>query len=103
MALVARTAEDLDAAAEKLRKTGAEVLTLPCDLSDRAQVIEAVRRVVDRFGGLDVLINWAGVIQVGPVQHMKCEDFEQAMAVHFWGPLHTMLAAMPRAATAMPS
>jgi NAD(P)-dependent dehydrogenase (short-subunit alcohol dehydrogenase family) len=98
VALVARTAEDLDAAAEKLRKTGAEVLTLPCDVSDRAQVVEAVRRVVDRFGGLDVLINSAGVIQVGPVQHMKYEDFEQAMAVHFWGPLHTMLAAMPHMA-----
>jgi NAD(P)-dependent dehydrogenase (short-subunit alcohol dehydrogenase family) len=35
------------------------------------------------------------VIQVGPIEHMQIEDFENAMAVHLWGPLYTMLAAIP--------
>ena len=42
-----------------------------------------------------MLINNAGIIQVGPLDHMQPRDFEEAMAVHFWAPLHTMLAAIP--------
>jgi NAD(P)-dependent dehydrogenase (short-subunit alcohol dehydrogenase family) len=42
-----------------------------------------------------VLINDAGVIQVGPVELMTVADFENAMATHFWGPLFTILAALP--------
>jgi NAD(P)-dependent dehydrogenase (short-subunit alcohol dehydrogenase family) len=95
VALLARSADDLDAAASKLRESGANVLTVTCDVGDRAQVADAVRRVVEHFGRLDVLINVAGVIQVGPAQHMEYEDYQQAMAVHFWGPLHMMLAAIP--------
>ena len=44
---------------------------------------------------IDVLINNAGVIQVGPLEHMTHEDFENAMATHFWGPLHLMLEVAP--------
>src|SRR5581483_3194757 len=54
-----------------------------------------VADIVQRTGGIDVLINNAGVIQVGPLEHMQITDFEKAMAVHFWGPLYTMLAAIP--------
>lgn len=95
VALLARTADDLETAAAKLRGDGAIVFTVACDVGDKAQTEEAVRKVVDHFGRLDVVVNDAGVIQVGPVQHMKYEDFQQAMAVHFWGPLHTILAAIP--------
>ncbi len=45
--------------------------------------------------GIDLLINNAGVMKVGPLDHMEHADFEEAMAVHFWGPLHTTLAAVP--------
>jgi len=43
-----------------------------------------------------VLVNNAGVIQVGPLEVMTLEDFEQAMAVHFWGPLYTTCAVLPQ-------
>ena len=95
LTLVARDEGELARAADDLRRRGAQVLTLPCDVRDRAQVEEAVGRVLGRFGRVDVLINNAGVIQVGPLENMDVEDFENAMAVHFWGPLYTMLAAVP--------
>jgi short-subunit dehydrogenase len=47
------------------------------------------------MGRIDVLINNAGIIEVGPFEPMRRGDFEEAMAVHFWGPLHTMMAAIP--------
>jgi NAD(P)-dependent dehydrogenase (short-subunit alcohol dehydrogenase family) len=52
-----------------------------------------IGQVIERHGRLDVLINNAGVIMVGPVDHMNVADFEEAMATHFWGPLHTMLGS----------
>jgi NAD(P)-dependent dehydrogenase (short-subunit alcohol dehydrogenase family) len=49
----------------------------------------------EKWPAVDVLINNAGVIQVGPLEHMTTEDFENAMATHFWGPLHLMFECVP--------
>ena len=65
------------------------------DVATEAQARRMITQVIERHGRLDVLINNAGVIMVGPVDHMTVADFEEAMATHFWGPLHTMLAALP--------
>jgi short-subunit dehydrogenase len=96
VAICARDREELERAVADLRQRGAEVFALPCDVTDRRQVKELIEVVTDRYGGVDVLINNAGVIQVGPLEVMTLEDFEQAMAVHFWGPLYTMLAVLPQ-------
>lgn len=95
LALLARDAAELERAAVELRGLGGEVVTHVCDVSQQEQVERAVAATVQRFGRLDVLVNDAGVIQVGPLQHMELSDFRDAMDVHFWGPLHTMLAALP--------
>jgi short-subunit dehydrogenase len=55
-----------------------------------------VAHVYEEWGEIDVLINNAGQIQVGPSEVMRLTDFERAMRVHFWGPLHTTLAVLPR-------
>jgi NAD(P)-dependent dehydrogenase (short-subunit alcohol dehydrogenase family) len=72
-----------------------QVIGVRCDVSDLTAVAESLQAVVERFGRIDVLINNAGVIQVGPVEHMALADYESAMDVHFRGPLHTMLWAIP--------
>ena len=96
VAICARDAEELERAVADLRGRGAEALAFPCDVTDRRQVREMVEVVTDRFGGIDVLVNNAGIIQVGPLEVMTLEDFERAMAVHFWGPLYTTLAVLPQ-------
>src|SRR5262249_22498190 len=72
-----------------------ELLAAPADIRARYEAERAIAMAVERFGGVDVLINNAGVIQVGPLDHMKLADYEDAMLTHFWGPLYTMMAAIP--------
>ena len=94
VAICGRDQATLDRAAEQLRGRG-RVLAIPCDIGEQTQVQELVHQVTDTFGHIDVLINNAGVISVGPLEAMTLEDFELAMRVHFWGPLYTTIAALP--------
>ena len=94
--LLARDVEELARAREELLARGnGDVMTIRCDVRRRAEVRHAVDMVLDRWRTIDILINNAGVIQVGPLEHMTREDFENAMATHFWGPLQLMQECIP--------
>ena len=97
LTLVARDEAELRRAAEDIQtqQPFADVLPAPADVRARYQAERAIAMAVERFGGIDVLINNAGVIQVGPIDHMTIADYEDAMLTHFWGPLYMMLAAIP--------
>lgn len=95
LCLLARSEAELATARDEIGGNEARVMTLRCDIRRRADVRAAVDAILDRWGVIDVLINNAGVIQVGPLEHMTTEDFENAMATHFWGPLHLMFESVP--------
>lgn len=95
LALIARHETPLDRALMELSATGADVHALVCDVRNRESVDAAVAAIVARFGRIDMLVNNAGVIQVGPLEHMQEEDFKRAMDVHYYGALHMTLAALP--------
>jgi NAD(P)-dependent dehydrogenase (short-subunit alcohol dehydrogenase family) len=95
LAICARDSDELDLARDELVMRGADVFTLVCDVTDRKAIEDAVLAVQMHFGTLDVLVNNAGVIQVGPMETMTHEDYELAMNLHFWAPLHASLAALP--------
>src|SRR2546423_4167501 len=95
VAICARDADELADAESGLAARGAEVFTVRCDVADREQVGRMVRSVIDRFGGLDVLVNNAGIIEVAPLAAMTVDDFVEAHAVMFWGTLYPTLAALP--------
>lgn len=95
VAICARDGSELERAEFDLVRRGGDVLAFRCDVTDREQVAAAVERVVDRFGSLDVLVNNAGVISVGPMDLMTVDDYAEAMRTHFWGPLYTTMAALP--------
>lgn len=93
LALVARSADELRRAEEELADRGARVLALVCDVADPDDVTRAVKRTVDHYGRLDILINNAGIIAVGPLETMILDDYQKAMDVNFWGALYFMLSA----------
>ena len=95
VAICARDAEELQHASDDLQSRGAEVLAVMCDVTNMTEVESLVTRVRERFGKIDVLVNNAGTIQVGPLEVMKREDFEHSMRAHFYGPLNTILAVLP--------
>jgi NAD(P)-dependent dehydrogenase (short-subunit alcohol dehydrogenase family) len=93
--IAARDEAELERAREDLVSRGARAHVVVCDVGLREQAERLVTDTLARHGRIDVLINNAGVIKVGPIDHMEHADFDEAMAVHFWGPLHTTLAAIP--------
>lgn len=95
LALLARDEGELNRAREDLRRRNGDALIVKCDVRDRADVENAIRRVTAELGGVDVLINNAGVIQVGPIETMTLEDYQESIQTHLFGPLHTSLAVIP--------
>jgi NAD(P)-dependent dehydrogenase (short-subunit alcohol dehydrogenase family) len=93
--LLARNHKQLSEVAREFERARATVAALACDVSQEEEVRSNVASIVGEFGGIDVLVNNAGIIQVGPSEHMKLEDFAAAMDVHFWGPLYLMRAVIP--------
>ena len=95
LAICARDDEELERARQDLDRFGVDVMTFRCDVRNRQEVADMIAAVGNRFGHIDVLVNNAGVIQVGPIEVMTHEDFDLAMQAHFWGPLNTILAVLP--------
>jgi NAD(P)-dependent dehydrogenase (short-subunit alcohol dehydrogenase family) len=96
LVICARDEQQLDAAADDLAARGAEVLALRCDVADAEDVQRMVARATEHYGRVDIVVNNAGIIQSAPVGAMTLEDFEQAMAINFFGAVHTTLSVLPQ-------
>lgn len=95
LALLALDADELQRAKDELQHGGGEVLTLTCDVTSDDALRSAIDKVAAHYGGVDVLINNAGSIAVGPLEHMSDSDFTNMMDLHCWAALHATRAALP--------
>lgn len=94
--LAARDAEELENAGWELMGRGCEVHVRRCDVSDPDQVRALVEHANEVLGGIDVLVNVAGIIQVGPLEVTSREDIREALDVNFWGLVHTCYEVLPQ-------
>jgi NAD(P)-dependent dehydrogenase (short-subunit alcohol dehydrogenase family) len=100
LVLAARNLDELTSARNSLLSKGAlaspdHILLVPADLTDAAQATLLIDRAISHFGRLDILINNAGIIEVGPVEDQPIAAYRRAMATNFFAALHTTHAALP--------
>jgi NAD(P)-dependent dehydrogenase (short-subunit alcohol dehydrogenase family) len=93
--IFARHGDEVDEAVMRLRGEGLRVEGHVCDVGSEEQVTGLLAAVTERHGPVDVLVNNAGVIQVGPLDTMTTDDFKQALDIMLWGVVHPSLAVLP--------
>jgi NAD(P)-dependent dehydrogenase (short-subunit alcohol dehydrogenase family) len=94
VAICARDEDDLRTVRDQFAARG-DFFSSQCDVSDPAQVQSLLTSVENALGPIDVLVNNAGTILVGPLEHMSVADFEEGMRINFWGAVHTTLGVLP--------
>ncbi|MDI5963823.1 SDR family NAD(P)-dependent oxidoreductase [Streptantibioticus silvisoli] len=93
--LCARDGDELRRAERELLAQGGDVRSLACDLTAPDAPAHLVGETTGAFGGIDVLVNNAGIIQVGPLAAAREADFRQAAETMYFAPLRLTLAALP--------
>lgn len=96
LVLSARDEQELERARQQLADQGAEVLALPCDMTQREQIQHLVEQATTHYGRVDILVNNASIITVGPFLAQTLNDFEESMNILFWGPVYATLAILPQ-------
>jgi NADP-dependent 3-hydroxy acid dehydrogenase YdfG len=94
VALVARRRDRLEALASSITQAGGTALVVQADISDRAQAERAVQQTVEQLGRLDVLVNNAGLMLLGPVVGADPDQWDRMIAINTQGLLYTTHAAL---------
>jgi NAD(P)-dependent dehydrogenase (short-subunit alcohol dehydrogenase family) len=95
IAICGRNRHTLDEAVQRIRKCGVQALAIACDIRNPGEIAGAVLNAHRHFGRLDLLINNAGTIAVGPMESMTRADYEESLQTHFWAMYDAVTAAVP--------
>jgi NAD(P)-dependent dehydrogenase (short-subunit alcohol dehydrogenase family) len=95
VALVGRRAQPLEELATELREAGGQAIAAPADVTSPEQGADAIAAAVERFGGIDVLVNNAGVGDSGLLLDESLERWEQTLRINLTGAFLTTQLALP--------
>ena len=93
--LVSRKKEKLLEVEKKLSKYNSEITVIPCDISNKSDVKEMSKLVIEKFGRIDILVNNAGFAIYGSVKDLSIEDIESQMATNYFGMIYCIKNFLP--------
>lgn len=93
--LAARQLDRLEAVANEIRSMGREAIAIPTDVQEWEQVKALVEGAIAHFGQIDVLVNNAGVYDLGPVDQATLEEWHEVIQTNVWGYIYTIHALLP--------
>ncbi len=96
LALCARDQGELDRACRRLEQEHIEAVPFTCDVTSQSEITSLIERVIAHFGRIDILVNDAGYIKVGPFDSFEHAEYERAMDLMFWAPVNLTLAVLPQ-------
>lgn len=95
LALLDRNPEGLELVAAEVAGLGGQALTEQVDVTDAESVRQAVGRLWEETGGIDVSFQSAGILRLSRFEQAKADDFHACMAINLFGTLYTMQAILP--------
>jgi clavulanate-9-aldehyde reducatase len=95
VALAARRADRINELAERISGDGGQALAVPTDVADEQSARALIERAKAEFGSVDVLVNNAGVMLLGPVEGANTDDWRTMVNVNVLGLLYCTHAALP--------
>jgi len=95
VALVARSGDKLAQAVTAIEAEGGEAAAIVADVTQEADVERVVRETVETFGGIDVLVNAAGILAAGTIESTTLDDWDRMMNVNTRAPFYLIQCAMP--------
>jgi len=95
LALAARRSDRLETLVQDLKALGHSAIAIPTDVKDATQVDALVKKTLDHYGSIDVLINNAGIYIYGPINQFSLDNWHQAIDTNLWGYIHTIHTLLP--------
>ena len=95
VAVAARRLERLERLASEIGGEGHTALAIQSDITDQEQAIAAVDRTVDELGRLDIVVNNAGQMLLGPIEEAPTEEWDRMIDLNLKGLINTTHAALP--------
>ena len=93
--LISRTQEKLEKVANELKKFNVAVLVCKCDVSEKDQVKEMSKIVLEKFDSVDILVNNAGFAIYGSVSSLSIDEIESQMKTNYFGMIYCIKNFLP--------